>query len=256
MRARPLLPLLLAAVVCLGATSAEGEEDGSWDEGTTLPGLPGGGGSTVSDLPGYLWWNVDRGEDDDGEPCWQLVAERRDDPPPDNRSEEFMRERLDTWDNSGIVFEACPVAVDPGAVALSLWVSLSPQGASNLAVPPGFALPGLATYVVFDGPGPLSAEAAAGGLTISIEAEPSYVVDFGDGSDPVRTTSTGVPYPGGEGEIRHVYTDAGTPTLTVSTEWTARYLVNGEVQAELPGRRVDASLEVPVEERRAVRTGP
>lgn len=251
MRARPLV-LLIAALACLAAAG----DETSWDAGTGIPGSGNGNdGSEISEVSGYLWWNVVVGQDDDGENCWQLVADRRSNPPPENRSEAFMRERLDTWDNSGIVFEACPVAVDPGAVALSLWVSLSPQGASNLAVPPGFALPGLATYVVFDGPGPLTATATEGGLTISIEAEPTYVIDFGDGSEPIRTSSTGVPYPGGEGEIRHVYTDAGTPTLTVSTEWTARFLIDGVVQADLPGRRVDSSLEVPVRERRAVRTG-
>lgn len=253
-----VVSVLVAAtlLVGFGASPAAADDDpwvGDYDS-------PGGGGdddstTPISDVPGYLWWNVVTGQDDDGENCWQLVAERRDDPPPENRSEAFMRERLDTWDNSGIVYEACPTAVDPAAVALSLWVSLSPQGASDIEVPPGFALPGLATYVVFDGPGPLSATATEGGLSIAIEAEPAFVVDFGDGSEPLRTSSTGVRYPGGEGEIRHVYTDAGTHTITVSTEWTARFLVDGVVQADLPGRRVDATHDVPVRERRAVRTG-
>ena len=210
MRSRPLV-LAVAALLAVGAA----DDPGSWDEETELPGAPGDeeSSSPVGDEPGYLWWNVVTGEDDDGESCWQLVADRRNQPPEENRSEEFMRERLATWDDSGVVFEACPVAVDPGAVALSLWVSLSPEGASNLAVPPGFALPGLATYVVFDGPGPLEATTTEGGLTIAIEAEPTYVIDFGDGSEPLRTSSTGVPHPGGEGEIRHVYTDAVTHTL-------------------------------------------
>ena len=82
--------------------------------------------------------------------------------------------------------EACPQEVSAEAVALELWVELEPQGATDVRVPPGFSLAGLRSFLVFDGPEPLSAENRDFGVTISIEAEPEFLVDWGDGSAPVR----------------------------------------------------------------------
>lgn len=251
-RASGLVAAILIATLGLSIPAAATDGwDGNWGEPPADPAPAPGTGPAPS---GYLWWTIRAGtHPDTGEPCWELAATREDTPPDDYFTREAAEERLAIWDVSGVAYEACPATISPAALALELWVSLAPQGVSDIEVAPGWALAGLGTYLVFDGPGPISAQTTGGGVTIAIEAWPEYVIDWGDGSAPVRTSSTGVPYPGGEGELRHVYTHVGTPIITVTTEWQARFTAPGIEQA-LPGRTVVATEELEVRERRAVRT--
>ena len=46
---------------------------------------------------------------------------------------------------------------------------------------------------------------------------PNGVVDWGDGTDPLRYAEPGRPYP--DGEIVHVWTDTGDYDITVRYEW-------------------------------------
>jgi hypothetical protein len=173
--------------------------------------------------------------------------------PPEHRTYAAVRERLDTWDQSGVAYEACPTPIDTFAQALSVWVQLGVEGVS-VEVPPGFALAGMPVYVLLDGPEGLSADASVADLTIGISAWPTYTIDFGDGSEPVTTQSHGVAYPGGDGEISHIYTDAAPRTITVTTTWQATFTAPGET-VTLPPRQVVDTYDLTVHEYRAVRTG-
>jgi hypothetical protein len=68
----------------------------------------------------------------------------------------------------------------------------------------------------------------------------------------METDSQGVPWPGGPGEITHVYSDAGGVTVTVQAYWRATWTAGGAGGdlPELPDP-TSASLDLPVEQYQA-----
>lgn len=67
------------------------------------------------------------------------------------------------------------------------------------------------------------------GYPVEVEATPSaFVWDYGDGSEPVRTTSPGHPYP--DHDVFHEYRAPGTYTITLTAELTGRYRLAGTTQ--------------------------
>lgn len=176
----------------------------------------------------------------------------------------------DTWDwaewqehNEEIDREMCPgadedpIAADIGEYLAAYWSGAVSVPAVDLRLDPGFALPGLRTYLEIDGSEGFAETLEAPApfdQTVTLTFAREFVVDWGDGSAPVTTTSAGVPYPGGDGEISHVYTDAGSPAVTVTAVWTGSWdagpLGAGEFATT---QERSADLEVPVRERRAVR---
>jgi hypothetical protein len=73
-------------------------------------------------------------------------------------------------------------------------------------------------------------------------------------SEPVATTSQGVAYPGGDGEIVHIYTDSAHRTITVEQRWTATFTTPAGT-VDLPARTRTDTFDIQVHEYRAVRTG-
>ena len=64
------------------------------------------------------------------------------------------------------------------------------------------------------------------GLPVEVEATPTrFSWDFGDGSDPIITTSPGHPYP--DHDVAYPYPAEGTFTITLTTEFTGRYRLAG-----------------------------
>lgn len=64
------------------------------------------------------------------------------------------------------------------------------------------------------------------GTLIDVEATPArFTWDFGDGSDPIVTTSPGHPYP--DHDVAYPYPREGTFTITLTTEFTGRYRITG-----------------------------
>ena len=64
------------------------------------------------------------------------------------------------------------------------------------------------------------------GYPIEVEATPSaFVWDYGDGSEPLRTTSPGHPWP--DHDVSHDYRAPGTYTITLTTEFSGRYRLVG-----------------------------
>lgn len=81
-----------------------------------------------------------------------------------------------------------------------------------------------------------------GGITyegerVEIRATPEYEVtwDAERPDDTTRSTSQGIPYPGGAGEIVHTYEAAGVYEVSVSARWSAEWRLRGAQVDELPG---------------------
>ena len=79
---------------------------------------------------------------------------------------------------------------------------------------------------------------------------PRYVVSWGDG-ETTTTASQGGPYP--DGDVTHVYRDAGGTTITVDAYWRTTWTLAGQ-GGDLPELAVptSGSLDLVVEERQAV----
>lgn len=75
-------------------------------------------------------------------------------------------------------------------------------------------------------PAPQVLTATVLGQAVEVRATPSsYSWDYGDGSDPLITTSPGHPYP--DHDVHHTYTAPGAYTITLTTTWTGQYRVAG-----------------------------
>lgn len=148
-------------------------------------------------------------------------------------------------------------AVDLEGLAQQVWVGLQIES-PDTHIAPGYMLTGLTSYLELDAPAELVAtEALPDGLgTLTITATPEHHIDWDDGDAVTVTTSTGVGYPGGEGEITHVYTDAAERTVQVVTHWTGTFSGPGFTDEPL-GVRVAEPTVLPLEVRewQAVRTG-
>jgi hypothetical protein len=76
-------------------------------------------------------------------------------------------------------------------------------------------------------------------------------VDWGDGT-AVTSPTPGVPYPGGPGELTHVYESAGTLTVTVTAVWTASWEGGGQ-SGDLGQHEEVGTSRLPVRELQSVR---
>ena len=145
---------------------------------------------------------------------------------------------------------------DVQGLAQQIWVGLQIESpAAKIA--PGYMLTGLISYLELDAPGQLTAsETLPDGLgTLTITATPEHHIDWDDGGASTVTTDTGVPYPGGPGEITHVYNTAAERTVTVATHWVGTFSGPGFTDEPL-GTRVAETTELPLDVRQwqAVRT--
>jgi hypothetical protein len=86
---------------------------------------------------------------------------------------------------------------------------------------------------------------------LSITATSTYTVDWGDGTVTGPHNSTGGKYP--DGDISHVYQDAGIVDIVVRQNWTARWRLAGQ-SGTVGGLRSSGQLEdFEVQEVQAVR---
>ena len=146
-----------------------------------------------------------------------------------------------------------PAQLSPGAVALFLWreqVKLPPP-APRIA--PGWGIVGKDAYLEIGGsrtPSPWTFTAL--GHTITIRAQSTYAVDWGDGTQISGVTSQGGPWP--DGEITHPYQVDGAYRVTVRQRWTATWsATNGEQGAIDDGLQTVGTIDFPVQELQAVR---
>lgn len=153
---------------------------------------------------------------------------------------------------------ACPAdapvtsAPSPGDVARDFW-DVRHLPSPSLKTVPDDAIVGKRVYLriggppstTFDVPNPL-------GATITIAATSRYVVDWGDGSPPITTTSQGGPWP--HGDVTHVY-DTATPTATirVAQQWSATWTAGPGAAGTLENLQTIGELIIRVDQLQPVR---
>ena len=123
-------------------------------------------------------------------------------------------------------------------------------------LPPGFALPGLRTYLITDHDLQHDTETSLDlqivTLDVTVTASGTSEVDWGDGTVETYDHGSADGYP--DGPIDHVYTDADVVDITVTDTWTVQW------EAGPLSGTFDAPLDpvvlpdVEIRERRAVRT--
>ena len=200
--------------------STPGGSGGSRRDPAASRGTNGARGRpAANDAPVY---DVGLSETADGQggttPCWRIEVGGR-------QTLEQAQDMLGRFDNNGTLHDACPRGQRGPTLAERVQAQFerwSPS-ATTAEIAPGYVLTGLKGFLVIDDPTPASITLV--GQTVSLSKE--YRIRWGDGSS-TTTTSTGVPYPGGDGEITHIYTDAGNVTveidLVVTGSWNGRNL--------------------------------
>lgn len=232
----PLLVVLLFVAAAVPAGADHGGPHVGLDQRTISGTRDGGGGArapgggpgaghggtarpVANDEPIY---DVGLSETADGEggttPCWRIEIGGR-------QTLEQAQDMLGRFDNNGTLHDACPRGQRGPTLAERVQAQFerwSPS-ATTAEIAPGYVLTGLKGFLVIDDPTPASITLV--GQTVSLSKE--YRIRWGDGSS-TTTTSTGVPYPGGDGEITHIYNDAGNVTveidLVVTGSWNGRNL--------------------------------
>lgn len=84
-------------------------------------------------------------------------------------------------------------------------------------------------------------------LDIDVRVTPVlFTWDFGDGSAPLTGTDPGAPWP--NHTVSHVYSDPGTVTISLRTEWDADFRVEGtSTWIPVAGRAVTETQSEPIE---------
>lgn len=279
-----LTPLTLAATLMLGGSVAapaaaqtgpsvcDPPSDDDLCGGVSIPGDGGstgggggGGGGGDEGSPGnsegppsYPWYDAElQGDAADPDACWGISVEYRPEAPP----EQFEYATVLAWvveqgtdaDN----WDICPsTATDlAGGVSQDFW------NAASLPLPVGSIEPdnrmitGMTAYLTIDDQPqgawpPPPVPTPLGALTLDVVSH-GYDVDWGDGTSS-SSSGPGVPYPGGEGEITHVYTDAGSYTVTVTSRWSATVTVAG-ASLDLGTRSISHAFPVAVDQVQPVR---
>lgn len=194
-----------------GTTGGKGSGGGGGNAG-------GAGGTAQQVVNNQPIYDVGLGETGNGNPCWRIETGG-------SQTLGEAREMLNSFDNNGTLHDACPPGQRGPTLAERVqaqFESWSPNAVSA-EMAPGYALTGLKGFLVISDPTPGSITLVGQTVTLSKE----YRIRWGDGSS-TTTTSKGVAYPGGEGEITHVYDNAGNVTveidLVVSGSWNGQNL--------------------------------
>lgn len=263
--ARVVLVVAFTGAVLVGAGGPAAADCGSGEDqfgcDGSSGGPPGTGGPPTGTpgATGYYAWELDfvdkPGTLPTGEAngCWGVttVGGPRSTPPPAGQSYQVATAEAATWANNGTLWGACPVeeSFDIVAYVNQYWSAVvKPPPPSPLRIQPGRMLVAFTAYLEIGGdPNPSWSLANPIGPTITIRATPRYVITWGDGTS-FETTSQGVPYPGGAGEITHAYRDEGSKTVTVRAYWRGEWSAGGD-GGQLPELPVptSSSLTLPVE---------
>lgn len=268
MRMRPMVLSLVAAVaVVTGVTTAAAPAAADCANGQDLVGCPGGGGGggPGGGGPGggggggagfpldFEYYFDEEGEGVGSAPgsevgCWGIRAV------PEGQGttwDEAVAEQSQQGEN-GVLWGNCRIedTIDPAMIARALWErTVRPPAPTPLSVEPGKALTGLRAYLEIGGESPAHLSVGTPIGPAAFIMTPRYVVSWGDGAS-VESTSQGVPYPGGPGEVSHVYIDDGATTITVQAFWHTTWSLAG-LGGDLPELPIptEASLDLAIEER-------
>jgi hypothetical protein len=117
---------------------------------------------------------------------------------------------------------------NPATLAVRFWQTI-PLPVPKPTIPPGYAITGKVAYLVTNGttaPAAYAENTPIGQLTIQATGE--YLVDWGDGTQPVWTgpyPAEGQPWP--SGQITHTYDNVGTYSIELREQWTAVWHLAG-----------------------------
>jgi hypothetical protein len=142
----------------------------------------------------------------------------------------------------GVNLPAGVGTVNPQVAAAAYWAN---QGENPLLVPsprirPGYALAGETAFLETGGTTGQAFVDPTGAGPLDISATGQFWVDWGDGSGLSGPYATaGGPWP--DGTITHVWTSAGTFTVTVFERWSARWALGGRGGA-LAGLRTEGAI--------------
>lgn len=252
---RSLVLALLLTLAAVPSASAHGHGWGTGHEESDpgRSGDSGGRGGGSSDGPRrYPHYSVElvTGGAEDGEDCWALsVAWLETEQAADDAA--AARSTYDFFVTNDRGLGACPGGgIDLPGLAREYWLEAIPTPSAP-TVDPGRLVTGMPAYLVLEGERTLDVSfAPLPGVSLWIRGEATYIIDWGDGTSST-TTSQGVPYPGGPGEITHTYTSVpagGAVTITVTARWTGT-----SSAGPLPTIDRVSSLTLPIEEVQAVR---
>lgn len=263
-----LTVVVLIGVIAPAAGQQVDHSGGSWqpsDSSSSGDGSSGGGNTGGTGSTGYYAWELEfvplpgslPGEPGEENGCWGIttVGGPRSSPAPAGQSYETAVDEANYYGGNGTLWDLCPAeqAFDIVAYVNDYWQTVvRPPPPTPLNVDPGRMITGLTAYLEIGGdPAPIYTLDNPIGADITITATPRYVVGWGDGAT-AETTSQGVPYPGGAGEVTHVYTEDGDLTVTVEAYWRGEWSAGGEggSLAELPVPTT-ASLALPVDQAQA-----
>ncbi|GAA4623020.1 hypothetical protein GCM10023113_06310 [Cellulomonas oligotrophica] len=129
------------------------------------------------------------------------------------------------------------VQIDVGGCGADLLPELTAEDFRRLPIPApvltlqpdrGWVLVNKETVVMTD-PTPATLTTNLLGYDIQVEATPTtYTYDFGDATAPLVTTSPGHAWP--DHDTAHVYGSPGTTSITLTTTWSGRYLIEGTTE--------------------------
>lgn len=149
-------------------------------------------------------------------------------------------------------FGSCGDAVTPVLTAEEFRRLPLPAPAVHMQPDTGWVLVNKETIAYTD-PTPVTLTTQLLGRTVTVEATPSrFTYEWGDGSRPVVTSDPGAPYPAFD--VFHVYEDLGSVAITITTEWSGRYQVEGDPQWREVTGTATTTATGPVFEVREVRT--
>jgi hypothetical protein len=198
-------------------------------------GSGGGGGSAQPISNNESIFTVGLGETEGpnggSTPCWRVETGG-------NQTLGEAAETVSQFDDNGTLYDACPGRRGPSLselveAAFERW-SPSPVSAE---IDPGYAITGLKAYLVLGDATPSTISLV--GQSVSLATE--YRIRWGDGAE-TTTSSKGVPYPGGPGEIVHVYRDS--EDLAVQVDLVVRGSWNGRDLGALAPVTTTLPLEV------------
>lgn len=174
-----------------------------------------------------------------GEQCWQIEVGG-------TMTWAEAAAMLASFDNNGTLYNAC--VYDPVALTAGLWTALRcppPLPQPVTLDPTNEATVGLEGYLSIGTP-PTVDIACGPGIVV---ATPRFVIDWGDGTT-TETTSRGGEYP--DGDLTHVWTQDGTPTITVEAWWRGSFAGVDLGELTVP---TTTTLPVVVTERQGELTG-
>lgn len=211
-------------------------------------GKPGGGGGPAQ---GYWYVYVDYTQGPSG--CWGVWFRPAADfvaTPTTWTEQQAYQVAQQDYAANGI-----PQCNSAAAVALQIWADQKPVPAQHPSLQPDdTAVTGKRSYLLMNGaqrlqttfPNPL-------GPSPTITAHVVYDIDWGDGTTHTITANPGVAWPGGPGEITHVYDVKGVKTITVRATWTGTWTDPNGAGGNLPALTVPYTFNVTVGEIQAVR---